>query len=195
MMMGGSYAGNAGIFLIQTLFGLYAGAVMLRFLLAMVRADFYNPVSQFLVKVTNPPLLPLRRIVPGLMGIDMASVVLLLALEATKLLLIGAVQGFGIPPLALLVLTLAEVLALLINIYFFTVLVQVILSWVNPGGHNPAVALLYSINEPIMGRARRILPPMSGFDLSPILVLIGLQLLEMLLVTPIRDLGRGLIAG
>ncbi len=194
-MMGGSYAGNAGIFLIQTLFGLYAGAVMLRFLLAMVRADFYNPVSQFLVKITNPPLLPLRRIIPSMIGIDMASVVLLLALEATKLLLIGVVQGFGIPPLALIVLTFAEVLALLINIYFFTVLVQVILSWVSPGSHNPAVALLYSINEPIMGRARRILPPMSGFDLSPILVLIGLQLLEMLLIAPIRDLGRGLIGG
>ena len=194
-MMGGSYAGNAGIFLIQTLFGLYAGAVMLRLLLAMVRADFYTPVSQFLVKVTNPPLLPLRRVIPGFMGIDMASVVLLIALEATKLLLIGAVQGFGIPPLGLAVLTLAEILALLLNIYFFTILVQVILSWVSPGGHNPAVALLYSLNEPLLGRARRILPPMSGFDLSPILVLIGLQLLEFLLIAPIHDLGRGLIAG
>ncbi len=194
-MMGGSYAGNAGIFLIQTLFGLYAGAVMLRFLLAMVRADFYNPVSQFLVKVTNPLLLPLRRIVPGVMGIDMASVVLLIALQATKLLLIAAVQGFGIHPLGLLVLSLAELLSLLINIYFFTILIQVILSWVSPGNYNPAVALLHSLNEPLLGRARRILPPISGFDLSPILVLVGLQLLEMLLVAPIQDLGRGLIAG
>ena len=194
-MMGGSYAGNAGIFLIQTLFGLYAGAVMLRFLLALVRADFYNPVSQFLVKVTNPPLLPLRRIIPGVMGIDMASVVLLIVLEATKLLLIAAVQGFGIHPLGLLVLSLAELLSLLINIYFFTILIQVILSWVSPGNYNPAVALLYSLNEPLLGRARRILPPISGFDLSPILVLVGLQLLEMLLVAPIQDLGRGLIAG
>ncbi|HFE31848.1 MAG TPA: YggT family protein [Gammaproteobacteria bacterium] len=193
--MGGSYAGNAGIFLIQTLFGLYAGAVMLRFLLALVRADFYNPVSQFLVKVTNPPLLPLRRIIPGVMGVDMASVVLLIVLEATKLLLIAAVQGFGIHPLGLLVLSLAELLSLLINIYFFTILIQVILSWVSPGNYNPAVALLYSLNEPLLGRARRILPPISGFDLSPILVLVGLQLLEMLLVAPIQDLGRGLIAG
>jgi len=194
-MMGGSYAGNAGIFLIQTLFGLYAGAVMLRFLLAMVRADFYNPVSQFLVKVTNPPLLPLRRIIPGVMGIDMASVVLLIVLQATKLLLIAAVQGFGIHPLGLLVLTLAELLTLLLNIYFFTILIQVILSWVSPGNYNPAVALLYSLNEPLLGRARRILPPISGFDLSPILVLVGLQLLEMLFIAPIQDLGRGLIAG
>ncbi len=193
--MGGSYAGNAGTFLIQTLFGLYAGAVMLRFLLAVVRADFYNPVSQFLVKVTNPPLLPLRRIIPGIMGIDMASIVLLVALQATQLLLIAAVQGFGIQPLGLLVLTLAGLLSLLFTIYFFTILIQVILSWVSPGNYNPAVALIHSLNEPLLGRARRILPPISGFDLSPILVLIGLQLLEILLVTPIQDLGRGLITG
>ncbi|VAX04430.1 Cell division integral membrane protein, YggT and half-length relatives [hydrothermal vent metagenome] len=193
--MGGSYAGNAGTFLIQTLFGLYAGAVMLRFLLAVVRADFYNPVSQFLVKVTNPPLLPLRRIIPGIMGIDMASIVLLIALQATQLLLIAAVQGFGIQPLGLLVLTLAGLLSLLFTIYFFTILIQVILSWVSPGNYNPAVALIHSLNEPLLGRARRILPPISGFDLSPILVLIGLQLLEILLVAPIQDLGRGLITG
>ena len=193
--MGGSYTGTAGIFLIQTLFGLYTGAVMLRFLLALVRADFYNPVSQFLVKVTNPPLLPLRRAIPGMLGIDMAAVVLMIVLEATKLLLIAAIQGYGIAPLGLLVLTVAELLSLLINIYFFTILIQVVLSWVSPGNYNPAVALLYSLNEPLLGRARRILPPISGFDLSPILVLIGMQLLEILLVAPIRDLGRGLIAG
>ncbi len=193
--MGGSYAGNAGIFLIQTLFGLYTGAVMLRFLLAMVRADFYNPVSQFLVKVTNPPLLPLRRIVPGVMGIDMASIVLLIVLQATKLLLIAAIQGFSLQPLGLLVLTLAGLLTLLLNIYFFAILIQVILSWVSPGNYNPAVALIHSLNEPLLGRARRILPPISGFDLSPILVLVGLQLLEILLIAPIQDLGRGLLAG
>ncbi len=194
-MMGGSYAGNAGIFLIQTLFGLYTGAVMLRFLLAIVRADFYNPVSQFLVKVTNPPLLPLRRIIPGVMGVDMASIVLLIALQATKLSLIAAVQGFGIQPLGLLVLTLAGLLTLLLNIYFFAILIQVILSWVSPGNYNPAVALIHRLNEPLLGRARRILPPISGFDLSPILVLVGLQLLEILLIAPIQDLGRGLSAG
>jgi len=194
-MMGGSYAGTAGIFLIQTLFGLYTAAVMLRFLLALVRADFYNPVSQFLVKITNPPLLPLRRVIPAMMGIDMAAVVLMFALGAAKLLLIAAIQGFGIHPLGLLVLTVAELLSLLINIYFFTILIQVVLSWVSPGSYNPAVALLYSLNEPILGRARRLLPPISGFDLSPILVLIAMQLLEILLVAPIRDLGRGLIGG
>jgi len=194
-MMGGSYAGNAGVFLVQTLFGLYMGAVLLRFLLAVVRADFYNPVSQFLVKVTNPPLVPLRRVIPSLGGIDVASLVLLLVLQVLELLATGLVSGVSFQPLGLVVLAVAELLSLLFQIYFFTILIQVVLSWVSPGGHNPAVSLLYSLNEPILGRARRILPPIHGFDLSPIVAMIVIQLLTILLVAPIRDLGRSLAFG
>lgn len=193
--MGGSYAGNAGAFLVQTLFGLYIGAVMIRFLLAVARADFYNPVSQFLVKVTNPPLLPLRRIIPGIMGIDVASLVLMLALQMLELFIIGLISGLSFDPAGLVVMSFAELLALLFQIYFFTILIQVVLSWVSPGGHNPAVALLYSLNEPLLGRARRLLPPIHGFDLSPIIVMIGIQLMNILLVAPVRDLGRGLALG
>lgn len=178
--------------MIQTLFGLYLVAVMLRFLLQMTRADFYNPVSQFLVKVTNPPLIPLRRVIPGLIGIDMAAVVLLLVIQAVELVLVGMVQGFSLGIPGLLVLTVAELLNVLLNIYFFTILIQVILSWVNPGGYNPAIALLYSLNEPILSRARRIIPPISGFDLSPIVVFIGIQLIKILLVSPIADIGKRL---
>jgi YggT family protein len=193
--MDGSYAGNAGVFLVQTLFGLYISAVMLRLLLALVRADFYNPISQFLVKVTNPPLVPLRRIIPGVGGIDFASVALMLALQTAKLMLVGAIIGFGLHPAGLAVLAVAELLSLLVQIYFVTILIQVVLSWVSPGGHNPAVALLYSLNEPLLGRARRLLPPIHGFDLSPIIALIALQLLKILLIAPLTDFGRSLSLG
>lgn len=188
----GNYAGNAGVFLIQTLFGMYLVAVMLRFLLQLTRADFYNPVSQFLVKVTNPPLIPLRRFIPGFMGIDMAAVVLLLALETLELVLVGLVQGFSLGIVGLLVLSITGLLNLLLDVYFFTILIQVILSWVSPGGYNPAVALLYTLNEPILSRARRLLPPISGFDLSPILVFVLIELLKMLLVSPLSDVGKSL---
>jgi YggT family protein len=194
-MMGGSYAGNAGVFLVQTLFGLYMGAVLIRFLLAVVRADFYNPVSQFLVKVTNPPLVPLRRVIPSMGGIDVASLVLLLVLQVLELLAVGLITGLSFQPVGLMVLSVAELLALLFQIFFFTILIQVVLSWVSPGGYNPAVALLYSLNEPLLGRARRILPPIHGFDLSPIVVMIGIQLLNILLVAPISDMGRSLAFG
>jgi YggT family protein len=190
--MGGSYAGNAGVFLIQTLFGLYIGAIMIRFLLALARADFYNPISQFLVKITNPPLVPLRRIIPSAGGIDLASVILMLVLQAIELLLVIAIKGFGIHPLGLFVLSIGGLLSLLLQIYFVTILVQVILSWVSPGGHNPAISLLYSLNEPLLRRARRYLPAMHGFDFSPILVMILLQLLTILLIAPINDLGMNL---
>ncbi|NOX76245.1 MAG: YggT family protein [Gammaproteobacteria bacterium] len=193
--MGGSYAGNAGVFLIQTLFGLYTGAVMIRFLLALVRADFYNPVSQFLVKITNPPLKPLRRIIPGVLGIDLASVILMLALQAAELMLVGALKGVTFHLAGLAVLTVAELLSLVVSIYFISILIQVVLSWISPGGHNPAASLLYNLNEPLLGRARRLLPPIQGFDLSPIIVLILLQLLTFLLVAPMRDLGRSLSFG
>jgi len=177
----GNYAGNAAVFLIQTLFGLYLVAVMLRFLLQLTRADFYNPVSQFLVKVTNPPLIPLRRIIPGFMGIDMAAVVLLLVIQAVEVVLVTMVQGLSLSIPTLLILTVAGLIRLLLEIYFYSILIQVILSWVNPGGYNPAIALLYALNEPILSRARRLIPPISGFDLSPILVFIVIKLIEILL--------------
>ena len=111
---------------------------MIRFLLALVRADFYNPVSQFLVKVTNPPLVPLRRVIPSVVGIDMASVVLMLALQMLELFVIGLISGLSFHPGGLVVLAFAELLSLLFQIYFFTILIQVVLSWVSPGGYNPA---------------------------------------------------------
>ncbi len=191
----GNYAGNAGVFLIQTLFGLYLVAVMLRFLLQWSRADFYNPVSQFLVKVTNPPLKPLRRIIPGFLGVDFAAIVLMVILQTLETFLVYLVQGFAVAPLGLIFLVIAELIRLLFNVYFYTILIQVVLSWVNPGGHNPAVALLYSITEPVLGRARRILPPIHGFDLSPILVMLALQLMTILIVAPIADLGLKLAGG
>lgn len=191
----GGYGTNAIEFLIHTIFGLYLIAVMLRVLLQLSRADFYNPVSQFLVKVTNPPLIPLRRIIPGFMGIDFAAIVLMLVIKVVEIFLIVLIKGVSIKISGLVVLSIAELLRLLINVYFFAILIQVVISWVNPGTYNPVVSLLYSINEPLLSRARRLIPPISGFDLSPIVVIILLQLLSMLLIQPIADLGQGLAVG
>lgn len=191
----GGYGTNAIEFLIHTIFGMYLVAVMLRVLLQLSRADFYNPVSQFLVKVTNPPLIPLRRIIPGFLGIDFAAIVLMIAIKSVEIFLIVLIKGVSIKISGLAVLSIAELLRLLINVYFFTILIQVVISWVNPGTYNPVVSLLYSINEPLLSRARRLIPPISGFDLSPIVVIILLQLLSMLLIQPIADLGQGLAVG
>ena len=190
--MGSSYFTNPLEFLISTLIGLFITAVMLRFLLAMVRADFYNPLTQILVKLTNPALKPLRRFIPGFGGIAIASLLLMLALQMLALTLITLLRGAALHPVGLLLWSLAELLGLLFNIYMFSILIQVVLSWVNPNAYNPAVSLLYSINEPLLAPARRLIPPLSGLDLSPVVVLLGLQLAKMLLLPPLLAWGQAL---
>lgn len=190
--MSAPYAESAGIFLVSTLFDLYIMAVLLRFLLQTVRADFYNPVSQFLVKLTNPPLKPLRRIIPGMFGIDMAAVVLMLLLTFIELAIIQTLAGMPLAPAGLAVLAAGKLLGALFSLYFFTILIQAVLSWVN-AGYNPVVGLLHAVNEPVLRPARRILPAISGIDLSPLIVLIVLKFLEILLLGPINDFGISLL--
>jgi len=172
---------TATLFLIQTIFGFYILAVMLRFLLQCVRADFYNPLVQFLVRITNPPLLPLRRIVPGYRGLDLASVVLVVALQLVEVLLVTLVLGQGVSFWGVLLLTLAELLKLLINIYLWSVVIQALLSWFNPDPYHPATRLLTQLTAPLLRPARRWLPPISGVDLSPMLVIVALIFVSLLL--------------
>lgn len=186
--MGSSYVTNPIEFLISTLFGLYILTVMLRFLLAAVRADFYNPISQFLVKVTNPLLLPLRRILPSVGKIDTSALLLMLVLQLLSLVLIALLRG-GPPAFgALLIIAVADLISLFFNVFLVAILIQVVISWVNPGGYNPAASLLYSITEPVLRPARRLIPPVSGMDLSPLVALIAIQLIKMLLLPPIYQL-------
>ncbi len=194
-MSGGPYLNNAGVFLVQTLFGFYILAVMLRFLLQTVRADFYNPLVQFLVKLTNPPLVPLRRMIPGFQGMDLAAIVLMMVLKSTELVLLFTFSGHALGVVTILLLAIAELLGLLINLLFWGVIIQAVLSWINPNPRHPAILLLRQITEPVLSPARRVLPPISGIDLSPILVLVALQLINMLLVAPLRDMAFGTLAG
>ena len=190
--MGNAYLSNAGTFLVHTIFGLIMLVFMLRFIMQLVRADFHNPVSQFVVKVTNPVLRPLRRFIPGLFGMDLASVLVLVVLQVGELFLVAMILGVAIQPAGLVVMSIAELLDLALKVFLFSILIQVVLSWVNPHGHNPVAGLLYSITEPLLRPARRLLPAIGGFDLSPILVIVGLQLISMLVIAPITDLGRSL---
>lgn len=175
-------------FLISTLFQLYITVVMVRFLLQWTRADFYNPVSQFVVKVTNPLLRPMRRMIPGWGGVDVASLILMFLLQLLSLTLILLLRGHGIPLGTLLPWSLAELLGLAFNVYIVAIIVQAILSWVNPGHYNPVTSILYSLTEPLLRPARRLLPPISGIDLSPLLVLLALQVAKMLVIPPLMHL-------
>lgn len=186
--MGENYFTNPALFVINVLFDLYILAVMLRFILQWLRADFRNPLAQVLVKVTNPPLKPLRRFIPGYGGIDFASIVLMVVLQLIALLLISLLQGSSTQAGVLFFLALAELLSLFINIFIFAIFVQVIISWVNPGSYSPATALLQSLTEPLLRPARNRIPAVAGLDLSPLVVLVVLQLAKMLLIPPITQL-------
>lgn len=179
----GPHLSSAGTFLIRTLFDLYILAIMLRFLFQWVRADFYNPVSRFLVKITNPPLVPLRRIIPGLRGIDFAAILLMLILQTGEFYLIGLLPGSPMPAFpGVLLWAVAALLSLLINVYIFGIIVLAIISWINPSSYNPAVGLLSQLTQPVLAPFRRMIPPTSGLDLSPLVALIVLTFIKLALI-------------
>ena len=191
--MDGSYLANPAVFLLKVLFGAYSLVVLLRFLLQLFRADFYNPISQFVVKVTTPVLHPLRRVIPSIAGLDIASLILLWLLKTIEIFLIQLILGKGAMFIAASLWAVPELLSLVINLFLIAIFIQVILSWVGPGGYNPAIGLLHSLTEPLLAPARRLLPPIGGLDLSPMLVMVGLVLLEMLLIPPLKSLLTGLL--
>lgn len=191
--MAGSYFTNASLFLVNVLFNLYIIIVILRILLQLVRIDFYHPVSQFLVKVTNPLVLPLRRVLPPLGRFDTAAAVLVLLLKMLQLLLAGLLLDSSAPIPALATFAVASLLQTLVNILSVTILIQVILSWIDPYGQNPVSAVLHRLNEPLLAPVRRRMPDLGGIDLSPLVVIVALQLAGILVVAPIFDLGRALV--
>ena len=174
---------TAAVYVLQTLGSLYLLIVLMRFVLQLVRANFYNPLCQFIVKATQPLLKPLRRIIPSLFGLDMSSLVLAilvqLALMALTLLLTYGTTG---NPLQLVIWSLIGVTALFLKIFFFALIISVILSWVAPGSHNPGAELVNQICEPALAPFRKILPNLGGLDISPILAFMVLKLIDMLVI-------------
>ncbi|MCB1700318.1 MAG: YggT family protein [Pseudomonadales bacterium] len=169
-------------YLVQTFLSVYLVAMLLRFLLQLVRADFYNPISQFLVKVTNPLVIPLRRVIPGLGGLDLASLLLAVLLQMAGIALLLLINGLPLPGMIILLLwSVLGVIGLLVNIYFFALLGMIILSWVAAGSRHPAIYLLYQITEPVMAPFRKALPSMGGLDFSPILVFILINIIQIAL--------------
>ena len=179
-----------GALIIQTLGTLYLLVVILRFLLQLARADFYNPISQFAVKATNPVLIPLRKVIPGIYGIDLASVVLALLLnllltEASALVVYGQL----INPLSALIWSAVGLLSLTVSIFFWGLLIMVIASWLVPPGGNPALDLLHQLVEPIVAPIRRIMPDMGGIDISPIFAFLALNIVRVLINSIAQSVG------
>ncbi len=178
------------IFLFQTLLDLYILTFVLRILLQAVRADFRNPISQFVVKVTDPLVLPIRRFVPPIGPVDTATLLIALALQALLTgVLLSVACTTGPNPLQLVGLSVIRLARLTLNIYFFLIIAQVIISWVAAGQYNPMFALLSQVVEPALRPIRRLIPPIAGVDLSPLFAIIAIQVFLLLLS------GRQLMSG
>ena len=183
---------DALTFIFRTLLDLYIITFVLRLILQWVRVDFRNPLTQFIIRITNPLVIPVRRLIPPAGGLDTATLVVVLLLE---LLITGGLLNLaclGSPDIGqFLMLALLRLVYLTLRIYLFIILIYVVLSWISPGTYNPAANLLAAIAEPVLRPFRKIIPAVGGFDLSPLFVIIGIQALTMVL--PVGQAMTGLV--
>lgn len=163
------------IFIIRTLTDLYLLTFLLRFILQWIRADFYNPFAQAIVKITNPLILPVRRVVPTSRSVDVPTLVVLIILQAIVTWVLVSIAGFSIPLGQLPLIVLYRLISLTLWFYSVSIFIYVILSWIGQRGYNPIALVLSELNEPLLRPFRRLLPPIGGLDLSPLLLLILLQ--------------------
>lgn len=171
--------------LITTVVQIYTMMVLLRLMMQVARADFYNPISQFVVKATDPLLKPLRRFIPGFWGIDFPSIVLAFLVQVVGLLAVGLLSGVFAGPLVYLLLGLFGVVDIALQLAFFAILIVIIVSWVAPQSYNPAASLLRQVTEPILSPFRKILPPMGGLDFSAMLAMFVIHILRTIVIPSI----------
>jgi YggT family protein len=183
---------DALTFVFRTLLDLYIITFVLRLILQWVRADFRNPLTQFVLRVNNPLVIPARRLIPPAGNLDTATLVVVLLLELLMTLVMINVACLGSAGIGqIIALTALRVVYLTLRIYLFIILIYVVLSWISPGTHNPAVSLLSSIADPVLRPLRRVIPTIAGLDLSALFAIIGIQAFTMIL--PIGPAMGGLV--
>lgn len=179
-MLGLSVGAEIAIFLIEAVFSLYIAAIIIRLLLGFSRADFHNPLSQFLVKITNPVLVPLRRFIPAIGKIDTSAVLVAYGLTVVKLSLIFLFSRGAVMFPETLIWAIGELIKSIIWIYIIALIIQAVISWVGSAQGNPVVPLINSINNPILRPIRKVVPLVGMMDLSPLVAILGLNVLLIL---------------
>lgn len=187
-----SYFANAGQILINFAFGALIALLVLRVLLQSVRANFYNPICQFLYKLTNPVLMPLRKVIPAWRNFDIAGILLAWLLTAIKLALLYTLAGQGLGIFGLGVMALADLIDFVLMLYLGVIMVYVLISFISVERSNPIVPLVHQLIEPLLRPIRRRLPAFGGIDFSPMVVWLAILLARVLIVGPILDFGMRL---
>ena len=159
-------------YIINALASLYLLVLLLRFWLPWLRADFRNPLAQGILKLTSPAVVPLRRVVPSFGRLDTATLLIAFALQYLTILIMLLIYGVSASISAIAITAVVKLALLTINLFLFAILIRVVLSWVSPGQHNPATAIITTLTEPVLRPFRRLIPSIGGFDLSPIFAMI-----------------------
>jgi len=190
---------DAGVFLIQTFAGLYLILILLRFLMQVSKVDFYNPICQAIVKVTDPPIKPLKKVLPTVRGVDFATLFVALVFQILAIALVMLLKGGYLFHPMYIAWSMVGLVSSIFDIYFFALIIMVISSWIAPSSNHPAMTLVHQLTEPICAPARKLLPPMGGLDFSIILVFVAITLIDTyLVIQPLAymlGIPQGLILG
>jgi len=173
---------SALVFIVNAVSSLYLLVLLLRFWLPWLRADFRNPLAQGILKLTSPVIIPVRRLVPSFGRLDTATILVAFVLQGLALLLILLILGASANFSTIAISALAKLVLLSVNLFMFAIFIRIVLSWIAPGQYNPATAIITTLTEPLLAPVRRIIPPLGGFDISPIFVIIALGALTRLLM-------------
>ena len=173
---------QAVIFVIDVFAGLYLLLLLIRFLIPWLRIDFRDPLAQGIMKLTSPVVIPVRRFLPAIGRVDTATLVVAFIIQYIAVLIIFALVGAPvISALAIAVESVFRLLGLIVNIFMFGIIISIILSWIAPNSYNPAIGIVRAIADPVLRPFRRVIPPMGGFDISPIFAIVALGVLRILL--------------
>ncbi|MGH1471925.1 MAG: YggT family protein [Cellvibrionaceae bacterium] len=179
-----------GLLIVGTLGSLYLTVIVLRFLFQLAKADFYNPISQIIVKATNPVLIPIRRVIPGFYGIDISSIVFAILFHWLVIQILAFILGASIiNPITAITWAVVGLISLIVNIYFYGMIIMIIASWIAPGSYNPILLLIRQIVAPITAPFRKIIPPMGGLDITPIFVFLALQVCRIMIQAIAQKVG------
>jgi len=170
---------SALIYILNAISTIVVFVFMLRFLLPLLRADFRNPIAQGLLRITSPAVVPVRRIVPSIGSIDTATILVAFAVQFLVTWLIQAIFVDSPRLDVLAFMSVVELAVVVIRIFVFAVFISIILSWIAPGQYSPIAALAATVAEPVLRPIRRLIPPLGGFDISPIFAIILLTALTM----------------
>lgn len=180
--------------IIHVIFDAYIIVLILRLILQKLGASWHNPITQFLIKLTETPLKPLRRLVPGFKGFDLAIILLAVIVQLVEIYLLFLISANMFPNIfGVLMVSIAALLTKTLYIYIYAIIINAIASWVPAMHQSPAMHLIYLLVNPILSRVGKIIPPIAGIDLSPMFAILALLIINILLLSPLMVWAKTLL--